>query len=137
MVFWRKKKSEQNGPLVNGKGPTSSDRTVLGLGWRLKGRVYGKGQLILQGGFEGELDIQGRLTVDPSANVIGTFRAEEIRIGGRLEGTLESSRILALEKTARVDGQIQTPRLQMADGAQLNAQIEMKTKAATFQETGG
>ena len=137
MVFWRRNKPQQNEPSANGKGSTPSVRTVLGPGWQLKGRVYGKGHVVLQSVFEGELEIQGRLTVDPAANIKGSFRAEEIRIGGRLGGVVESSHILTLEKAARVEGRITTPRLEMADGAELNAEVRMETKGAAFQGIGG
>lgn len=133
MVFWRKNKQDQNEQPQPGKEPASSDRTVLGQGWQLKGRIYGKGRVIIQSVFDGELEIQGRLTVDPTAKVTGSFRAEEIQIGGRLDGTVESSHILKLERTARVDGQVNPPRLQMEDGARLNAEVVMGKQGAGFQ----
>lgn len=137
MVFWRRNKPPQGEPAANGKGSTSSVRTIIGPGWQLKGRIYGKGHVVLQSVFEGELEIQGRLTVDPAANAKGSFRAEEIRIGGRLGGVVDSSRILALEKAARVEGQITTPRIEMAEGAELNAEVRMETKGSGFQGAGG
>ena len=133
MVFWRKNKQDQNKQPQPGKEPAASGRTVLGQGWQLKGRIYGKGRVIIQSVFDGELEIQGRLTVDPTAKVTGSFRAEEIQIGGRLEGTVESSRILEVESTARVDGQVNAPRLQMEDGACLNAEVAMGKQGPGFK----
>lgn len=137
MAFWRRNRPQQSATPATGLGPVSADRTVLGSGWRLKGRVYGKGEVVLQSVFEGELEIQGCLTVAPAASANGTFRAEEIRIGGRLDGVAEASRLLTVEHNARVEGQIATPRLEMADGARLNADVRMAATGAALQGMGG
>ena len=133
MVFWRKNKPDRDKQLPDRKASTSRERTVLGRGWQLKGRIYGKGLVILQSVFDGELDIQGRLTVDPTASVKGSFRAEEIYIGGRLDGAVASSRILELAGTARVEGQVNAPRLQMEEGARLNAEVAMGKQGLSIQ----
>ena len=127
MVFWRKtQKSASQGP--DSEGATgSSGNTIIGKGWQLKGRVYGKGQVLFQSPFEGELDIQGRLTIDPEVNLKGTFHAEEVYVGGSLEGHLECSRVVVLESSARVEGDVITPRLKMEMGACLNGDIDMNS----------
>ena len=86
----------------------------------------GKGRWFFQQAFEGELEIQGRLTIDPSAAVKGMFRSEEIHIRGAVEGSLEGTRMVTLETSARVDGDVTTPRLQMMAGAYLNGNITME-----------
>ena len=68
MAFWSKKK-KGTARVENGDMP--AEETLIGPGWRLKGRVYGKGTVVFQQAFEGELEIQGRLTIDPSAAVKG------------------------------------------------------------------
>jgi len=125
MPFWKKKPKVAAEAANVQDGLAPSDKTVIGPGWHLKGRIYGKGQVVFQSTFEGELDIQGGMTVDTSATVKGMFRLEEIHIRGTLEGIIESSRMVTLEKSARVDGEVTTPRLQMETGAHLNGHIAM------------
>ena len=134
MLRWRKKSSSKNTKQTeDDRRSTLADRTVMTPGWQVKGRIYGKGRVIFQSAFEGELEIQGPLIIESPATVKGFFRAEDIRVGGRLEGRLESSRAVHLEETARVDGQVQTPRLQMASGAQLNGDVAMQERNASVK----
>ena len=131
MLKWRKKNASKNSKQTEtDRRSTPADRTVMTPGWQVKGRIYGKGRVVIQSAYEGELEIQGPLIIESPATVKGFFRAEDIRVGGRLEGRLESSRGVHLEETARVDGQVQTPRLQMESGAQLNGDVAMPAHSA-------
>jgi cytoskeletal protein CcmA (bactofilin family) len=89
--------------------------------------------VVFQQAFEGELEIQGRLTIDPSAAVKGMFRSEEIHVRGAVEGSLEGTRMVTLETSARVDGDVTTPRLQMVTGAYLNGNITMAAPQASLK----
>jgi cytoskeletal protein CcmA (bactofilin family) len=134
MLKWRKKISSQNAKQTEAdRRQMPADQTILTPGWQVKGRVYGKGRVIIHSTFDGELEIQGSLIIESDATVKGFFRAEDIRVGGCLEGRLESSHAVHLEETARVDGQVKTPRLQMELGAQLNGDVAMQKQSASFQ----
>lgn len=133
MPFWKKKPKVAAEASNVQDGLTPSDKTLIGPGWHLKGRIYGKGQVVFQSMFEGELDIQGGMTIDTSATVKGMFRLEEIHIRGTLEGVLEASRMVTLEKSARVDGEVITPRLQMDKGAHLNGNITMESPGTSLK----
>jgi cytoskeletal protein CcmA (bactofilin family) len=133
MAFWSKKKEVTVPASRVGNDDRPTEETLIGPGWRLKGRVYGKGMVVFQQSFEGELEIQGRLTIDPSATVKGMFRSDEIHIRGVVDGTLEGTRMVKLEKSARVDGDVTTPRLQMATGAYLNGNITMEAPQASLK----
>lgn len=125
MVFWRSRKKDDLKKSVAGDGLNGAERTLLGPDWQLKGRVYGKGQVVFQSAFEGELDIQGRVTVDSSAAIKGNFCAEAIQVRGSVEGCLTCSHMVTLENSGRFDGEMATPRLQMEAGARLNGTVTM------------
>ena len=133
MAFWSKKKKSTTPAGQGQNGEMPAEETLIGPGWRLKGRVYGKGTVVFQQAFEGELEIQGRLTIDPSAAVKGMFRSEEIHIRGTVEGSLEGTRMVTLETSARVDGDVTTPRLQMMAGAYLNGNLTMEAPQASLK----
>lgn len=136
MFFRRRKQAAPSDPPPHGKSEVPSDRTVLGPDWRFKGRVYGKGHVMVQGTLEGELDLQGTVTLASGGRLKGSLRSEEARIGGGFEGKLEGSRIVVLEETARVEGEVATPRIEMAAGARLNGRVDMDSpgKAARRAE---
>jgi cytoskeletal protein CcmA (bactofilin family) len=134
MLKWRKKNTPKNAKQnEDDRRSTPADRTVITSEWQVKGRVYGKGRVIIHCAFEGELEIQGPLIIESDAKVKGFFRAEDIRVGGRLEGRLESSQAVHMEETARVEGQVKTPKLQMNPGAQLNGDVVMQEQSASFK----
>lgn len=125
MFFRRKKQGAPSASASDGTNETPSDRTVLGSDWQFKGRVYGKGHVMVHCTLEGELDLQGTVTLAPGGRLKGSLRSEEVRIGGGFEGKLEGSRIVVLEETACLQGEVATPRIAMAAGARLNGQVAM------------
>jgi cytoskeletal protein CcmA (bactofilin family) len=126
MVFWRNEKKAPGETSPGDRQPAAVDETTLGPGWRIKGRVYGKGRVIFQCGLDGEVDIQGQVTVEPGAVIKGTIHSEDIRVRGRVEGNLECLRMATLEAGARFEGELISPRLHMAPGAVLNGAVAME-----------
>ena len=55
---------------------------------------------------------------------------ETISISGTVDGDVIAAQKVVLHKTARVNGNIETPALQMEDGAILNGQVKMNTGEA-------
>lgn len=136
MPFWRKIKKDDAAWPHPERRTEPSERTRLGPGWRFKGRAFGKGQLIVQSTFEGEMELQGSMTLDPSGTIKGMVRAEEGRIGGTMTGSLTCGRLVVLEKSARLEGDVATPRLQMASGARLNGRVVMDSRRKPVQGEG-
>ena len=126
MFLWRKAPRQDTAPSRDAARAVPSARTVLRSGWDFKGRVYGKGEIVLQSAFEGELDLQGRVILERTGTAKGTLRADDIQIGGRVEGVLESTRRVVLESAARMEGDVATPRREMAEGAHLNGRVDMR-----------
>jgi cytoskeletal protein CcmA (bactofilin family) len=125
-MLFRRKNNALTPPFSETDSPSPpSDKTVLGPGWRFKGRIYGKGEVALQGVVEGELDLQGTIRIEAQASIKGLLRAEEVRMSGGFEGHLEGRRRVTLDRTARLEGDVSTPRLQMAAGARLNGLVDM------------
>ena len=135
MFFRRKKQTPPPVASQGGKPAAPSDRTVLGPGWQFKGRVYGKGHVAVQCDLEGELDLQGTVALAPKGSIKGSMRSDEIRMGGRFDGRLEGTRLVVLEATAQVEGEVATPRIEMASGAHLNGQIDMESARQAIRRT--
>ena len=134
MRLWPKKSKKVTEGTDTAGVVDPQDKTVIGSTWKLKGRISGKGQVVFQNTFEGELKIQGRLTVDAPAALKGTFQADEICVRGSFEGNLEGLRVVSLEATARVNGEVTTPRLKMAGGALLNGTISMEDQRTSLKQ---
>jgi cytoskeletal protein CcmA (bactofilin family) len=60
--------------------------------------------------------------------VKGDIEAERIVAGGRVEGKIVATGILDVQATAAIQGELTTPSLQIADGAQVVGRVEMPAR---------
>ncbi len=63
------------------------------------------------------------------AMVKGNIHAAEITILGSVQGNLKASRLIHLAATARVNGAIEAPRLEMEEGALVVGRLTITNKA--------
>ncbi|MFO7708363.1 MAG: polymer-forming cytoskeletal protein [Desulfobacterales bacterium] len=126
MGLFGKKKTE--GPAAGAQ--TGHGTAFIGAGLDIKGKVSGKGNLIMMGRLEGEFDLGGELIISPPAVVKGEVKALTLSVSGAVQGTLTANDKILLEKSARVQGKLVTPRLAVEEGAMFNGEIDMQPKAA-------
>jgi len=81
--------------------------------------------LRISGKFEGTLDTKGVLMVGEKAQIKANVTGEDISVAGNVNGNIKASNILRLESTARLNGDVETSRLSIAEGAVLNGRIHM------------
>lgn len=94
----------------------------------IKGDISGSEDLVIAGRVEGSIALDGRvLTLAPGSHVVGTVSAAAIVVSGTLEGSIEAAERLEIKDTAVIEGDVSTPRLIVADGAHLQAEVEMPT----------
>ena len=99
---------------------------MLGQTIVIKGKVTGGEDLTIAGKVEGEIDLGGRtLTLAPGSFVKGTIVAGTVLAAGDIEGSISATQRLEIRHTATIDGDLDTPCLVIADGAQLNVVVEM------------
>jgi excisionase family DNA binding protein len=73
--------------------------------------------LRIKGKFEGTLEAKGNLIISETAFVNAHIKGENVIISGRVKGDIEAESRIELLSHAIVEGNIKTPRLQIADGA--------------------
>ncbi len=66
--------------------------------------------------------------------VLGGLEAEEATVHGRVEGSVEIERRLAITRSAVIDGEVRTERLMMEEGGRVNGTILMGRQAAAGSE---
>lgn len=88
--------------------------------------------LRINGKFEGTLDTKGRLTIGEAAEVHANINGENIVISGEVHGDVIASTNITLTQTARLFGNIKTPRLSISAGAlfQGKSSMQKESKAA-------
>jgi cytoskeletal protein CcmA (bactofilin family) len=95
------------------------DVTRIGKSVVIKGDISGGGSLYLDGELEGNVELNGSLTVGPEGRVRANLQARSIEVQGRVEGDLYGLERAELKKSATVVGDIYTPRIAIEDGMSL------------------
>ena len=75
--------------------------------------------LRISGKFEGTLDTKGKLMIGNKAVIKANITGEEVQIEGAVAGNIKATEVVKLTKTARLTGDVETPRLSIEDGAVL------------------
>lgn len=81
--------------------------------------------LRINGKFDGTLDIKGKLMVGDKADVKANITGETISVSGVITGNVKATTLLKLESTARVMGDVETPRISISEGAFISGHIHM------------
>ncbi len=90
--------------------------------------------LKINGKFEGTLETRGTLTVGQTANVSAHINGENIVIAGKVKGDILARKMLVLMPTAVLNGNIQTPKLNVVEGAIFQGKCQMMDEFLELDE---
>jgi cytoskeletal protein CcmA (bactofilin family) len=106
------------------RGGTMNGQSIV-----IKGEISGAEDLVIAGRVEGKINLDGCvLTLAPGSEVIGEVSAGTLIVSGRIEGVLLASKRLEARATAIIEGELTTPVLLVAEGANICAQIDMPAR---------
>jgi len=112
----------------------SSNLSKIGSGLKIQGDVSGDSDLYIDGDVRGKVQLtNGRVTVGPNGRVQAEIEARQINVEGTVEGNLKASESAQLGASSRVIGNVVSPRIGVADGAQLSGKIETTGKSRTLE----
>jgi len=112
--------SDARGDVVRGGA------AVIGKSVILKGQIYGREDLTIDGEVEGTVELQEhRLTIGPNGKVVATIKAREIVVLGTVHGNIETREKIEIRKEAKVVGDIRTARIVIEDGAYFKGSIDI------------
>ncbi len=105
-------------------------------GIRIKGEVTGSEDLFVDGVVDGKLNLtNGSLTIGPNGSVKADVNAREVIVRGNVEGKVSGRDKVQLWSTGRVNGEVQTERLAIEEGAVLRGKVEAGKLSAKPTET--
>ena len=93
--------------------------TILGADAVFKGEIRFEKGMKLLGKFEGQINSDGQLVVADGAALTGDAKAGTVRIEGQVKGNVSAGTKVQLAASARLEGDLQTQRLEVAEGAVL------------------
>ncbi|MBW3670869.1 MAG: polymer-forming cytoskeletal protein, partial [Acidobacteria bacterium] len=101
----------------------------LDRGSAFRGELEFEDTLRVDGRFNGKITSKNELIVGETAHVEGEVHVGRIAISGTVEGTLIADEKIEIHRTGKVYGKIQTPTLVVEEGAILQGDISMGSKA--------
>ena len=91
----------------------------------IKGDVIGSEDLTIDGHVEGRIELRGHsLLIGPNAQIQAQVVAGTITIMGAVTGDVTASDKVDIRKAGSVDGDIDAPKVVMADGAKFRGRID-------------
>jgi len=115
--------------------PPSMTGTIIGESISVKGRIVSREELQMNGELQGELEMDGRLTVGVKGKVDAKVKAREVIVAGSMKGNVEAAERLVLRKGAHLEGDVKTAGIVIEDGAYFKGGIDI-TGAGTAAAAG-
>jgi cytoskeletal protein CcmA (bactofilin family) len=109
---------------------TNSEVTVVGQGARLEGTIVSAGSLRIDGQVKGKVNADGDVVLSSQSQVEADIQATNATVAGRFKGNLMVKSKAEVAKGGRVDGNITSKTLVVAEGAIFSGQSIMGEQAA-------
>jgi cytoskeletal protein CcmA (bactofilin family) len=101
----------------------------IGKSISIRGDLTGNEDMVIEGKVEGKVDLpNNQLTVGANGDVKAEIHAKGVVIVGHLVGNVFGLERVEIQATGKVEGDVTSPKLVVAEGAQLNGAIKMTEK---------
>lgn len=115
---------------------TSSEVAHIGKSVCIKGEVSGSEDIYLDGQVDGSIQLAGNsFTVGPNGRVRANVAARNVVVSGTLDGNIQASERTELRKSAVVNGDVQTQRIAIEDGAYFKGKLEIVAESKSRANT--
>ncbi len=114
-----------NSSLGN-SGSAVRTSSYLGPELKIRGQINGDEDLRIDGMIDGPISLGNhRLTVGPSAQILGDITSGEIVLFGDVRGNLTAQDRVDVRRDASVNGDLTTSRITIEDGAHVKGTIDI------------
>jgi cytoskeletal protein CcmA (bactofilin family) len=111
-----------------------SDVAHIGKSVIIKGELSGSEDLYLDGEVEGNIDLRNHnLVIGPNGRVRANVHAKDVVIHGKVDGNVTGSEKVELKKSALLNGDINTQRIVIEDGAFFKGAIDIHKAEAKVE----
>jgi cytoskeletal protein CcmA (bactofilin family) len=99
--------------------------TVVGKGARIEGNLISAGSLRIDGQVKGKVTAEGDVTLSPQSEVDAEIKATNVTVGGNFKGNIVAGNKAELARGGRVEGNVTSKVLVVAEGASFTGQSIM------------
>lgn len=107
------------------EGGAGSEVTVVGKGARIEGNLISAGSLRIDGQIKGKITAEGDVTLSPQSEVEADIKATNVTVGGSFKGNITAGNRAELARGGRVEGNVTSKVLVVAEGASFTGQSIM------------
>jgi len=123
-MMFNKKKKEMQETAIESNGSSN----IIGKGTTLEGNLNTNGNIRIEGKLIGSIITKAKLVLGNTAWVKGNINAQVAEIAGEVHGTLEVDGVLILKSSAIIQGDLNTNKIIVEEGAQFNGKCKMPQK---------
>ena len=99
--------------------------TTIGTSFTIEGEITSEDNVVVQGTVKGKVTTSQPVFIENSASLEADITAESVEISGELTGNVSAAKRVELKSDAKVIGDVQSPRILIADGALFKGNIDM------------
>lgn len=103
---------------------------IIGAGTNIVGDVTCSGDIRIDGGLTGNLNVQGKIVIGTSGSIKGEINCKNSEVEGKIEGKISVTELLSLKATCSILGDIKTRRLAIEPGANFTGSCVMNNGSA-------
>ncbi|WP_096086778.1 bactofilin family protein [Agaribacterium haliotis] len=109
---------------MNADGSESS--SYIGKNIKFRGELEGTEDLHIEGQVDGSIIMGGQnLSIGTGGEVSANIHAQNVLINGKLDGDVFADELIEICKTAKVQGNLISPRIKLEDGGKFRGTIDM------------
>lgn len=92
----------------------------------LKGELSGSEDIVIEGHFEGKIDLRNsNILVGETGKIKADIRANNITIKGSVEGNIQAANKVFISAKGQLKGDINAPTISIMDGARFRGSVKM------------
>jgi cytoskeletal protein CcmA (bactofilin family) len=99
--------------------------TIIGSSIVIDGEISGEEDLVIRGTVKGKIILKENLLVENSGVVEADIQTTNVTISGQVTGNIQASERVELRADGRMVGDIKSPRILIADGANFKGNVDM------------
>ena len=103
--------------------------SLISQGVEIKGQIFAQGSMRIDGSIEGQLDVKGDILIGEKGKVKGGVKAENIILGGKIEGDVIARGRFELTSTGSINGDVACATITVEEGGLLDGNFKMAKNA--------
>jgi cytoskeletal protein CcmA (bactofilin family) len=117
---------------------TEQYAAIIGRGMIIKGSIYSKQDLVLNGEIDGGvLSVENcRLTIGPTGRVVADAKARDVDVHGQLTGNVDATDKISIRAGGRLVGDIRAAGIVIEDGAHFKGGVDIITQPLRAKSAG-